>query len=75
MKLDYEEVVAEQERWYPIILWCNRNSPAASQKARLILSAIVEWAGWSDEEFYQEVMGRFEAHRRSREAIARATHR
>lgn len=59
MKLTYEELVAEQVRWHPIILWCFRNkAPSPSKKASLILSAIVEWAGWTQEEFYQEVMRR-----------------
>ena len=65
MKLSYEELRAEQERWYPIILWLFHNKVEhASKKTTLILSAIVEWAGWDDEEIYQETM------RRHRERMA-----
>ena len=42
MRLSYEELRAEQERWYPIILWVFHNKvPNASKKVALILSAIV----------------------------------
>lgn len=59
MKLSYEELIAEQKRWYPIILVLIRNKvPKASKKVSLILSAIVQWAGWGSEEIYQETMRR-----------------
>lgn len=70
MKLTYEQVIAEQEEWGPIILLLFRGKvPDASKKAKQIMAAVVEWAGWDSEEFYQTVTAKFMSSRRVRELL------